>query len=238
MKTIKWGNNEISVKSSWDEMTIHNALELSSVLESTLPQELKNVGVASIVTGLSDKEVEDLPYQVFTKVMSTTGWMNKDIPQCRVKDNATINGKRFLVNLRVDMLTTSQYIDFISLMQEPKENMHRLLALFVWPAEEEKSWNGVKLTRAKADFEEVATFLLNNMPIPMASSLLLFFSQVWMRLISHTRFSLEETTKSIKRRMSIRKKLGLMDKMEHKAGLELLGMSLRKLDDLGTKYTR
>jgi len=237
MKTLKWDKSTVSFKGSWDEMSIHDSLELASVIESDLPYELKVVGIVAILTGLPDSKVEELPYQVLQTIMSKSGWLNKETPLVKVKENVDISGKPFVVNLRVDRLTASQYIDFIGLMQDPRANMHRLLALFVWPAEEENTWKGIKRTRAKADFEEVAQFLLDNMPIGLASSLMLFFSKVWMRLMQDTKFSLELTIKRIMLREKMRTSLGLQERTTAKDGLELLGMSLKRLEDLGTKYT-
>jgi len=223
------------MKHSWNELTVKEYFELNDLLSSKMDYVTKCAAIVALLEGRSIDDVMDYPLNDYVKKVEGIAFIKEEIPPVSITPNLKINGRDYLVNLEISKMTASEYIDFVTLSEQPiEENMSKILALFIHPAKRVKSFFGLRLERDKSiEVLEVAKELEEHLPITVASSLMLFFCKVYRTSVAYMVTSLERQIAREKRRLKWRRALRL--KITG-IGLDVLIELEKKLIEIGKRY--
>ena len=114
----------------WNEVTLGIFQRMTEISEME-DEALRVVALVALFSGMREEEVMDLPLDKFKTMVQEISWMNTppDIKQPR--ENYTINGKEYVLTMNFHKLTTGQYIDFQSYVNDP--DYAKMLSVFLIP---------------------------------------------------------------------------------------------------------
>ena len=161
---------------SYKEMTLQMYEHLSKIAESDTEDIEKQIQMASVLTGKSVKEVEDLPISEYHSLAKKTVFLMREPAVEQIKSNTVkINERVYVITNDVTKITTAQYIDFQEYMKQGK-NLANVLSTLLVPKGEKYG---------EADFLEVKKDI-ERLPICTALGLYAFFLKRFAKLIANT----------------------------------------------------
>lgn len=177
---------------SWRDITISVFEKLKDIKElQTINQEdvlQKNVQLLSILCECEEDEIINLKLTDFNKLINQIEFLNT-MPKVNVYDYYEINGNVYQVNRNIKEMTTSQYIDFQTLMDGDREkNLPNILAIFLTP-KGKKYCDGYDVVNVIEDIH-------NHLSIVDARSIMFFFILQYQSL---TKVMLTYSIKEMKR---------------------------------------
>lgn len=173
---------EQKIKKSWKDVTIKEYNDICGILKREQDSELeKQIAVAAIIYGKSEKEMYDLDVAALRKVLADIEWINKPFKfDLRWKHNKlNINGKKCKVIQNIESLPVSAYLDFQNYWDKRDENIGNVLACFIIPEPNRYNENydvrdfaeELERTLSIEDWNAIAFFLLKNWLISIRASI-------------------------------------------------------------------
>lgn len=148
----------------------------------------RQVAVLSVLTGLSERELLNLPIAEYSQLAAKTNYLQTPVTKTGRIASKYHAGKFTLVptgDLR--KITTAQYIDFQTLAPEGDAKLVEILSCFLVP-------EGMKYNDGY-DIIEVQNAIREDLSVQDALNLSAFFLNKYAALIKATRHSLERTIK-------------------------------------------
>lgn len=124
----------IKIKSSWDEVTLNEFIQLTQIIQSNIPEDYQLSNIVSVLTGKSLQEIESLPLSIYKKLTSKLDFLN-ETPQRKEthSDSYIINGITYELKADLSNLTTAQYIDYMNYSKEDPIDPTKILSCFLVP---------------------------------------------------------------------------------------------------------
>lgn len=124
---------EISIKNSWDEITWREYEQLEQILNTDIPESYKSVHIIAVLTGLTVEEVEMLPITAVQKLTPHLDFLYTEPETHQHQFEYTVNGREYKFVGKLDEITTAQYIDYRSYMDEENKDVVKLMSVFLIP---------------------------------------------------------------------------------------------------------
>lgn len=182
----------VNIKYTGWDCPLNIAMQIVDVVKNKDMETIdKNIKLISIVSDLSEDEIENLPIAEYNRLLSQCEWMNRE-PIGEYNDHFILNGREYVVDNDLKRLTTAQYIDFQTFQKDIKKNIKYILAVFILP-------KGKKYNEGY-DIDEVANDIWEYMPYIYVEGLLSFFLLAFQSLInSLLTYSILKMKKAMKR---------------------------------------
>ena len=125
---------EIHIKSSWNEVTLNEFIQLTQIIQSEIPEDYQLSNIVSVLTGKTLNEIESLPLSEYKKLASQLDFLN-ETPQRKEthSDHYEINGVTYDLKADLSNLTTAQYIDYMNYSKEDPIDQTKILSCFLVP---------------------------------------------------------------------------------------------------------
>lgn len=124
---------EITIKNNWDEITWREYEQIEQILATDIPSDFKAIHLISVLTGLTPDEVERLPVSQFNKLLPAINFINKKAKTHYHKFKYTINGREYDFKGKLEEITTAQYLDYRTYMNEEEKDVVKLMSVFLIP---------------------------------------------------------------------------------------------------------
>lgn len=159
---------KIEIKNNWNDITWNEYEQLEQILTSDIPADYKSIHIVSLLTGKDIDEIEALPVSKFSKLAEQLSFIDID-PEYRThKFKYVINGREYDFKGKLDEITTAQYIDYRSYMDQDEKSVVDLLSVFLIPSGHEYN-DGYDIEQVKSDIGDMswldvkaATFFFNK----------------------------------------------------------------------------
>lgn len=168
---------KIKIKNNWSEISVGEYIELVSILRDEELDEVEvNNYILSILSGLEVREIRALELSSFKELLKSIHFLRTE-PNSKIRKSYNIDGVEYMTTLRLDKVTTGQYMDLQAMATNPDsilENMSKILAVFLIP-------KGKKY--GEYDVLEVANIIDSKFMIEDAYALTFFFSTLNQKLL-------------------------------------------------------
>lgn len=168
---------KIKIKNSWNEISVGEYIELVSILRDEELDEVEiNNYILSLLSGLDVREIRALELNSFKELLKSIHFLRTE-PTSKIRKSYNIDGVEYMTTLRLDKVTTGQYMDLQAMTTTPDsilENMSKILAVFLIP-------KGKKY--GEYDVLEVANIIDSKFMIEDAYALTFFFSTLNQKLL-------------------------------------------------------
>lgn len=168
---------KIKIKNNWSEISVGEYIELVSILRDEELDEVEvNNYILSILSGLEVREIRALELNSFKELLKSIHFLRTE-PTSKIRKSYNIDGVEYMTTLRLDKVTTGQYMDLQAMATNPDsilENMSKILAVFLIP-------KGKKY--GEYDVLEVANIIDSKFMIEDAYALTFFFSTLNQKLL-------------------------------------------------------
>lgn len=157
---------------NWDKVTVNvyerlqsavNNAEVTGIDEVDLIN--KEIAIIATLTDETEDTIADLKHSEFVALSKKCNFISQ-LPRVNIKNQYTLNGKKYEVYLDVQNMTMSQYVDFQILYKDKEKNFKPLLACFLIP--KGKQYGEYNIGEA---IEDIGNYL----SIADANSILFFF---------------------------------------------------------------
>lgn len=201
-------------KKSWDCIGIAEYRKIRDLnLDKDLSETEKGMALLAILCDVGENEVWNLSVSEVQGLLSQISWINDFEIDKKKYRHYDINGVRYDVELDINKMTVSQYVDFQNYSKSGvnAENMAEILSCFLIP--EGKKYNeGYDIVKTVKDIDEYLSF-------PKAQGLLFFYLRGLQTSIRALRlFSAWQVKKMMKGspRKEVKAKIKEMDEMMQK----------------------
>ena len=202
---------KITVKNSWDDITLADLERISQLNEVKMNEEVKMMEMFSILTNIETDELMQMPAKDILSLAENFAFLTTPIPQKVVKPKLKIGDNEFYHVLNMNEITAAQFLDYKILLaqNEIDKKIARLVACFTVPVGH--SYNDGYNT------EEVIDLIHNNLSVVEGQSLVDFF------MVQFKAYSVALLSSSIREMKKQMKKLKThKEKMEMKAAIEVV----------------
>lgn len=171
------------------ELTVKEFQGLTTIYKSDKDLLDKGVSAISLLTGMSENDVEKIDYRDIAKAFSHINSLLNEKPTERLRSYIIANGKVYKSVTDISKITAGQYLDLKNLSKDDKwiDNMHLLLGCLFMPVNYlgfSKRYNGEKLPQISKD--------LLHAKLKDVYGLLFFYSAVLEKLSPTIQMSLEK----------------------------------------------
>lgn len=207
---------KITVKNSWDDITLSELERISLLNEIKLPEDLKAVELISILSDIPTDEIMKISATDLMKIYSELGFLSTDIPKKVINPIWEFDGNKYYHVLNPQEITTAQFLDYKIILQrkEIDKQLARLIACFTIP-------KGCKYSQGY-DNEELVNLIYEHMTVVEASSLVDFFTQQFLAYSEIIRKSSVKALKkelrkatTFKRKREIVTMIHIMENLKH-----------------------
>lgn len=182
---------------SWREISINNYYEICDICDDdSLGEAEKNILVLSILTGMDEQQIYDLPIMEVREAMSKLSFLD----DFKINENVNfkkinICGDKYIVDADLTHFTTAQYIDFQTLWtkQDLRKYYGNILACFIIP-------KGKKYGQ-DYDINELAETLRDEIDIMTANEILFFYLKKLVISIKSSIIYLDKMKKKLKNKI-------------------------------------
>lgn len=160
-----YGN--ITVPTSWDDITLRQFVNLMKLQEAEGKDELSIVDIMAVLTGTDKKYIYSLPSDFANTIMAHLLFLNEPLKE-EPKAEVEINGDVYKINY-MEKLKFGEYTDANTIMANDKFDYGSLLAILCRKEGEKYDDDFI------ADHIEKRTEMWNNQPITKVYPLVCFF---------------------------------------------------------------
>lgn len=160
-----YGN--ITVPTSWDDITLRQFVNLMKLQEAEGKNELSIVDIMAVLTGTDKKYIYSLPSDFANTIMAHLLFLNEPLKE-EPKAEVEINGDVYKINY-MEKLKFGEYTDANTIMANDKFDYGSLLAILCRKEGEKYDDDFI------ADHIEKRTEMWNNQPITKVYPLVCFF---------------------------------------------------------------
>ena len=184
---------------SFDAMPLGVYIKVLDTLEDKDRDELMTqVGLVAALCRCTEQEVLDLPVPEFSERAHKLGFLETPPPEHvpeSLPERITLAGVEYEVHADPEKITTAQYVDYQTLIQQGRDGWPGLVALLLVPVGKGYGHTGAGDPLAY-DIAKVKAAIADHMPVAQANGLMAFFLR---RHVASTRRSLTSLQKEIKR---------------------------------------
>lgn len=144
----------ITIKSSWDEITWKEYEQIEQIIGADVPADYKAVHLIAILTGKTVDEIEDLPISQFKQLVSNIEFLYTEPKHRLHKMEYTINGRDYVFKGVVNEITTAQYIDYRTYIQEDTIDVVKMFSCFLIPKGHEYN-DGYDINQVMSDINDM-----------------------------------------------------------------------------------
>lgn len=207
---------KITVKNSWDDITLSELERISLLNEIKLPEDLKAVELISILSDIPTDEIMKISATDLMKIYGELSFLSTDIPKKVINPIWEFDGNKYYHVLNTQEITTAQFLDYKIILQrkEIDKQLARLIACFTIP-------KGCKYSQGY-DNEELVNLIYEHMTVVEASSLVDFFTQQFLAYSEIIRkSSVKVLTKELRKATTFKRKreivtmIHLMENLKH-----------------------
>lgn len=126
-------NNTLTIKNSWDEITWREYEQIEQILNTDIPESYKSVHLLSILTGVPAEDIEDMPIATVQKLIPHLDFLYTEPETHAHQFEYTVNDREYDFKGKLDEITTAQYIDYRSYMEEEDKDVVKLMSVFLIP---------------------------------------------------------------------------------------------------------
>lgn len=177
-------------RKSWADVKVSEYYDIMEVLQSTILTDLeKQVGVYAVLSGLSEDEIDNIPFNKFRNIIQEDyPFFAEDLPSEQyIPTDYIIGGKKFKMMKNPSDMTTIQYADMDTLLkQDDNNNLHILAALLFIP-------KGKKY--GTYDINEQIDFFYDNLTMDIANNLTSFFFRYMTNATAYYMGALQKETR-------------------------------------------
>lgn len=123
----------VTIKSSWDALSWREYEQIEQILQTDIPYDYKAVHLVSVLTGMSVEDIEKLPINQFQKFIPAMEFLHTDPETHAHQFEYTINGREYDFKGKLTEISTAQYIDYRSYMDEEDRDIVKLMTVFLIP---------------------------------------------------------------------------------------------------------
>lgn len=163
------------------------------VKDDTVSIESRNVQIISLLSGIPEEELLNMPIADMRKYSDTLDFLHEEPKIGKPKKTYTLGMHQCEVQIKPEKLTTAQYIDFKELAGMANDKPEVVLSIFLVP--KGKRYND------GYDVEEVQRAILDRLPATDAQSILAFFLRRWQESTVNTMYCSLVLMEATKRKM-------------------------------------
>lgn len=124
---------QIKIKKSWDAITWNEYEQIEQIINADIPSDYKAVHLVAVLTGLDIETIESLPISQFQKFIPALEFLQTEPETHKHQFEYTLNGRKYVFRGKLDEITTAQYIDYRTYMQDEQKDVINLLSCFLIP---------------------------------------------------------------------------------------------------------
>lgn len=183
-------NNIIQMKTSWDEITLNEFIQLDQLIHADIPDSYKTSNIVALLCNKSLDEIENLPITQFKSLVSKLDFIYTKPAYSDVEKSYSLNGHEYKLKAEIPSITTAQYIDYQAYMKEPDKDLTKLISVWLIPAGHEYN-DGYDMNTV---FEDAGSMTLSD-----AMGISFFFSRQLAASIKIMQCSLEKNLNLLKK---------------------------------------
>lgn len=146
--------NTLTIKNSWDEITWREYEQLEQILNTDIPESYKSVHLLSILTGVPAEDIEDMPIATVQKLIPHLDFLYTEPETHAHQFEYTVNDHEYDFKGKLDEITTAQYIDYRSYMDEENKDVVKLMSVFLIPKGHEYN-DGYDMGQVQSDIGDM-----------------------------------------------------------------------------------
>jgi len=129
----KQANEVVTIKTSWDEITVQEMMDITSVIEDEDTEDNKIQSILSILTDKDFDYLNRLPVVTYTSLANRLAFLQKQPTPNKLKKSYTINGHKYIQCADVSKITTAQFIDYNNYMNNNEKDISKILSVMLIP---------------------------------------------------------------------------------------------------------
>jgi hypothetical protein len=196
---------EITIPTSWQDITIGQYIKLRPVLKAELNPIERVINILAVLTNQKKEVIKNIPLSQYKVIKEKMNFLETEIPKQLDKRRFKIGDTFYEFKVDAKKLLFGEYINNMEILQKAAnneevifENLHNILTTICRPVE--KKW--LRWREIDVDGEvlrKTADNFFKNMPITIAYPIGVFFYNHFQSLTQDIRISLmEKATKMMK----------------------------------------
>lgn len=146
--------NTLTIKNSWDEITWREYEQIEQILNTDIPESYKSVHLLSILTGVPAEDIEDMPIATVQKLIPHLDFLYTEPETHAHQFEYAVNDREYDFKGKLDEITTAQYIDYRSYMDEENKDVVKLMSVFLIPKGHEYN-DGYDMGQVQSDIGDM-----------------------------------------------------------------------------------
>ena len=144
----------IKIKSTWDSLSWKEYNQLEQILLADIPETYKTVNIIALLSNKTVDEIESIPISEFQKLLPALEFLKTEPETHYHKYQYTINDREYNFKGKLDEITTAQYLDYRSYMDEENKDVVKLLSAFLIPVGHDYN-DGYDMQQVQSDIEDM-----------------------------------------------------------------------------------
>ncbi len=174
---------ELTIPTSWADITLGQYIELRPILETEMDEVKKVINILCVLTGKKREDIRELTIPDFHKLVKKMSFLNDPLPKELKKRRFLVGGKWYEFKIDAKKMLFGEYISVMEIMQKAGNsedalfnNLHQILTVICRPVY--KTMFGYKDVKVDGELiRETSNNFYNNMPITIAYPIAVFFYQ-------------------------------------------------------------
>lgn len=167
----------MKIKDKWSDITIAEYERIVETIKSTDDEIERLTGVISVLSGVDEDEIADMPIAEIAKIGQKLDFLNSfDFNKNATYKSLVIDGETLVLSVK-DM-TVAQYVDFQATWSAESKDLARIISICYVP--KGKTYN------KDYDIEELIEKIRNNVSIDKANSICFFLLKRFAKLTNST----------------------------------------------------
>lgn len=175
---------------SWDKMPVGFLKDIHRITsDESLSEDDKSLQAAAILAHISYDTLLNLPLDEAQELVARTAFLYDKPEKKKIRKTYTLNGRTYVPIMSMEDMTTAQFIDFNSLINDIDERLPEILSIFLVPKNHKYNDGYDKNTVVK----DIAERLMVTEALGMASFFINGYKKYAMRTLLYSEAALEVT---------------------------------------------
>lgn len=173
---------------SWDKMPVGFLKDIHRITsDESLSEDDKSLQSAAILAHISYDTLLNLPLDEAQELVARTAFLYEKPEKKKIRKTYTLNGRTYVPIMPMEDMTTAQFIDFNSLINDIDERLPEILSIFLVPKGHKYNDGYDKNTVVK----DIAERLMVTEALGMASFFINGYKKYAMRTLLYSEAALE-----------------------------------------------
>lgn len=173
---------------SWDKMPVGLLKDIHRITsDENLSEDDKSLQAAAILAHISYDTLLNLPLDEAQELVARTAFLYEKPEKKKIRKTYTLNGRTYIPLMSMEDMTTAQFIDFNSLINDLDERLPEILSIFLVPKGHKYNDGYDKNTVVK----DIAERLMVTEALGMASFFINGYKKYAMRTLLYSEEALE-----------------------------------------------